>query len=74
MKNRLLDIFNKVFESSKVDEKVSKKNLSEWDSLKHINLIVEIESEFDISIEPDEIEEIVDFKSAEKIILQKLNR
>lgn len=71
MKEKLLTILKKVMETNKIDETVSRKKLNAWDSLKHINLIVELESEFDISIEPEEFELLTDFHSIEKLITEK---
>lgn len=71
MKEKLLTILKKVMETNKIDETVSRKKLNAWDSLKHINLIVELESEFDISIEPEEFELLTDFQSIAKLITEK---
>jgi len=71
MKDTLLTILKKVMETTKIDETVSRKKLNAWDSLKHIKLIVELESEFDISIEPEEFELLTDFHSIEKLIVSK---
>ncbi len=46
-------------------KKLSKKEIEEWDSLKHITIITELETVFDIQFEPEEIEMLV---SSEKII------
>jgi len=73
MKNRLLGVFSKAFNIANVDETISQRNCEKWDSLNHINLVVEIENEFDISIEPEEFDEMKDFRSIEKIVLSKLN-
>lgn len=72
MKDRILDIFRKTFELSTVSESISQKNSDKWDSLNHINLVVEIETEFDIMLEPEEISEMIDFKSVLKIVEHKL--
>ena len=42
-------------ESSLVNDEISQKNTGQWDSLSHLNLIVEIEEEFDISFTPEQI-------------------
>ena len=43
---------------------------AKWDSLNHLNLIVELEDEFNVSFEPEDIAEM---KSLD-IIETKLNR
>ena len=55
MTERLNEIFKRVLEIDKFDESALKKNIDSWDSLRHINLIVELEAEFDISIELEKI-------------------
>ncbi len=71
MRERLLDVFRRTFEDVKINESISQKNYENWDSLNHINLIVEIENEFNISIEPDDIDKMKDFSTVEKIVMEK---
>ncbi|NDP22087.1 MAG: acyl carrier protein [Paludibacter sp.] len=71
MRERLLDVFRRTFEDVKINESISQKNYENWDSLNHINLIVEIENEFNISIEPDDIDKMKDFSTVEKIVMGK---
>jgi len=71
-KDRLLDIFCRTFELSIVSESISQKNSDKWDSLNHINLVVEIETEFDIMLEPEDISEMIDFESVLRIVERKL--
>lgn len=71
-KDRLLDVFCRTFELSTVSESISQKNSDKWDSLNHINLVVEIETEFDIMLEPEDISEMIDFESVLRIIERKL--
>ncbi len=42
-----------------------------WDSLSHVKMIMEIESEFNIDLLPDEALEIFSIDSAIKIIIAK---
>ncbi len=55
IKMMITDIMAAVFEleNNLIDEKTSVESLEAWDSLKHLQLIVAIEEEFDIEI-PDE--------------------
>ena len=66
MEEKVLNIIKTVFEMEKVDLDISQQNCTKWDSLNHLNLILEIESEFDVSLDPEEIAEI---KSANDIFL-----
>lgn len=60
----VLDIFSTVLKS-KVDPKDSRLTLSQWDSLKHIEIIFAIEDELSIQFDEEEIEQL---DSIEKII------
>jgi acyl carrier protein len=53
-----LNIIKEVFELEDIDNNVSQDNCVKWDSMNHLNLILEIEMEFDVSFSPDEIAEI----------------
>ncbi len=50
-------------ERSVLNEDTSQKNLSEWDSLRHLNLIVALEDEFDVNFEPEQISVMTSFAS-----------
>jgi acyl carrier protein len=55
-------VFNKTMD---ISPKTSKNDVAEWDSLNHLSLILELESEFQLGLTPDEIETI---KSVEDIL------
>ena len=65
MEQKVLEIIKSTFELEDVESDVSQNNCVKWDSLNHLNLILEIESEFDVSFDPDEIAEI---KSAKDLL------
>ena len=50
-----------VFEMEGVTTDASQKNCERWDSLHHLSLASELEEEFDIELEPEEIAEMTDF-------------
>ena len=52
-------------EISTISDNSTQKDISKWDSLQHLNLIVEIEDIYSISIDPEDISEMI---SIEKII------
>lgn len=55
----LLDIYNSVVGKNYVNfEDVSMKNCSEWDSLKHLQLIMELEKQFEISISSSDLSQL----------------
>ncbi len=68
-RNILIDVLNLSEETE--NDKLTRTNIAEWDSLKHISLIAEIETAFDIIIEPEEIVEMTSIKSIVEIINKK---
>lgn len=52
---RLKSVFKSVFRVSVVDGVSTVDEIEEWDSLSHIELVLALEDEFDIDIEPGEI-------------------
>lgn len=53
MEEKVLEVLKYVLEDDSIDKTVSQENYANWDSLKQLNLMVELEAEFDISIEPE---------------------
>lgn len=70
MRDKIKEVLKKVFELNEVHEHISQTTCAKWDSLNHLNLIVELEDEFNVSFEPEDIAEM---KSLD-IIETKLNR
>lgn len=64
IKEQIKKIMTKVFEiePSLVNDEISQKNTGQWDSLNHLNLIVEIEEEFDVSFSPEQIGSMTSLK------------
>ena len=71
MKERIKKIMMQTFGISEIPDDISQKNCEKWDSLRHLNLVVELESEFDISIEPEEIAEMKTLNAIEEILTAK---
>ena len=74
MEEKVLETMSITFniDVSLLSKKTSKKDLSQWDSMSHLNLIIDIENEFNISFSNEEIVTIIDFKSLLKIIKNKI--
>ena len=72
MEERVLSILRQVFKEPSLDETCSQKNCKAWDSMNQLNLVVELEMEFGISLEPEEIGRMVDYKSVLEIVNSKL--
>jgi acyl carrier protein len=60
-------IFTKVF-STDTPRAINKAEYEEWDSLKHIELILEFEDEFNLEIDDISALKIIDFNSSLEII------
>lgn len=71
MDNRILDIMKVVFQTPDITTDSNQSNCEKWDSLHHLNLIVELEDAFDLEFEPEEIAEMKSFDAVKKTILAK---
>jgi acyl carrier protein len=61
MKEKLLQILKDTLENEGISQNVSQENCDEWDSMAHLNIIIAIEDEFDVSVEPDDIVRLSSF-------------
>lgn len=66
---KVLKIKNK-----ELTDKLSMYKLETWDSLKHMELISDLENSFQIEFSMEEIISMKDIKSIKKIIKKKLNK
>ena len=71
MKEKIFEALKKNFEIEYIDENISQKNCTSWDSIRHLNMIIELESQFNISFEPEEIAEMKSYFEIEKVISNK---
>lgn len=73
MKKEIIDLLKNILEDSTINEETSKENCSNWDSLRHLSVVVEIESVFDVILEPEDIEQMKSVKDIERILVEKKN-
>ena len=75
IEGRIKDVMSAVFEIStdKINDKSSPDTVQSWDSLKHMNLIIALEEEFEIIFSDDDIVNILSFGSFRSIIKEKLS-
>lgn len=73
MEERVLNVLRRVFNDESIDKDCSQKNCKAWDSMNQLNLVVELEMEFDISLEPEEIGKMVSFDDVVRIVASKLS-
>ena len=74
MEERVKQIMADIFDINpkKINKSTSMDNVAAWDSLKHINLILELEQEFRISLDTKEIESMLSFEDILKTLKMKL--
>lgn len=73
MKERIKEVLATVLKQE-VDDTTSQTNCSNWDSLRHLNIIVELEMAFDISFEPEEMGEMKSVSDIERLVKRKLGK
>ncbi len=72
MEEKVLEILKNVFELETVDTTCSQTTCEKWDSMGQLNLVVELETEFDVSLEPEEIGEMKSFEDIIRILKSKI--
>ncbi|KAA6330059.1 Acyl carrier protein [termite gut metagenome] len=63
MNEKIKNVLKKVFGIENVEDNFSQQNCEKWDSLRHLNLVIELEEEFNVSFEPEDIAEMKDIDS-----------
>ena len=70
VKQILGDIFD--LDPNSIDGATEKTRTANWDSLNHINMVVALEQEFNVSFDLSEIEAMVSFQDIVEIVERKL--
>ena len=72
--NHIKNVMSAVFEIpiEGINEDTSPDNVGSWDSLKHMNLVVALEEEYDIEFIEEEIVEMMNLSQIKSIVLEKL--
>ncbi len=75
MDERIKKVLASIFlvEISGIGDDASPETVEEWDSLKHMNIVLALEEEFDVQFEDDEIVDMMSYKDIRSIIKRKLN-
>ncbi len=71
MEEKVLEIVKNVLQDDNVDVNTSQANNARWDSMAQLNLVIDLESEFGLSLEPDEISSIKSVKDIIKLVSNK---
>ena len=71
--DRLIEILKRVLETEKLpmEGDVDFKLQDYWDSLKYMSLVLEIETEFQISLSKVELQQITTLSGVKKVLLEK---
>jgi len=73
VRNKIETLFKNTFNIKDEDiSKASQNNLKNWDSANHMNLILAIEKEFDITLDNNDVIKLSDFRSCFQLIKNKL--
>jgi acyl carrier protein len=76
VKEQIAKIMAVVFEvnSDSINENTSADTIETWDSLRHMNLILALEEEFNIIIPDEEVGNLMNFKLIELVITDLQNQ
>ena len=72
MKEKVIEIMKEVLETEDLSLNTSQENCENWNSLRQLNLVSELEDEFDVEFEPEEIAEMKSVEMVLKILQSKL--
>ena len=72
--DKLLDVLSKVLllEKEKITDDLRRKDFEPWDSMAHLVLVSEIENEFDIFFEDEEVVDLWTVGDIKKVLGSKL--
>ena len=70
---RIKNVISSVFEILEIDinDDSSPDTIESWNSLKHMNLIIALEEEFEVTFTDNEIFEMMNYASIKSIIIEK---
>lgn len=63
MEEKVLEILKLVLENNTIDKNCSQDSCEAWDSMNHLNLILELQDAFNLEFEPEEISKMTNFNS-----------
>jgi acyl carrier protein len=73
MKEKIKKILEGIFGINAIPDDISQQTCVEWDSMNHLQLVVELESKFNISFEPEDIAEMDSLDAIEEKIKKYCN-
>ena len=73
--DKLIDILTRVFriERDEIKDDLKRKDFEPWDSMAHLMLVSEVETEFEIFFEDEEVVDIWTVADLKKLLKQKIS-
>ena len=73
--DKLVDILTRVFriERDEIKDDLKRKDFEPWDSMAHLMLVSEVETEFEIFFEDEEVVDIWTVADLKKLLKQKIS-
>ena len=74
MENKVKSILASILNLSvdSIDNTTSQESIEQWDSWKHMNLVVALEEEFNIEFEDDDIDKLLSFSAIIDVLKEKI--
>lgn len=72
MDDKVIGLLRRVFTEYEINENSSCETIADWDSIHQLNIAFEIESEFGVSIEPEEIQLLKSVKEIHNFLNTKM--
>jgi acyl carrier protein len=66
MKEEIRDVLKNVLGIDTIPDDISQQNCEAWDSMHHLQLIIELEEKFNVSFEPEDIAEMKSLPEIER--------
>jgi acyl carrier protein len=75
MENRIKKVMGDIFniDVNSINDKSSSDSIENWDSLKHMNLLVALEEEFDVEFDDVDLENLLNFQLIHTAIRERID-
>ncbi|GHV79565.1 hypothetical protein AGMMS49944_13560 [Spirochaetia bacterium] len=73
MRDKIKEAMKRTFKLTEVVENISPATCAAWDSLNHLNLIFELETEFNVSFSPEDFVEMKTLNDIENKLKSLIN-
>jgi acyl carrier protein len=68
MEEKVLEILRNVLDINSVDETCSQATCQNWDSMAQLNIVVELETEFNVILNPEDIAEMKSYADIVRLL------